>query len=119
MAPLRSAGPEQLHYLQSRGIFARAATAMLVRGFLDEVNRRIEAPEVGELLQARVDRGLAAPDAAWMQERIHRRQRAAVDHPTVDLTAVRDDFPMLDRLVHGAASLRYLDNAATLSSPGP
>ena len=56
--------PEQLHYLQSRGISRRVATGMLVRGFLDEVNRRIEAPEVGELLQARVDRGLAAPDAA-------------------------------------------------------
>ena len=56
--------PEQLHYLQSRGISRRVATGMLVRGFLDEVNRRIEAPEIGELLQARVDRGLAAPDAA-------------------------------------------------------
>ena len=43
-------------------------------------------------------------------------QRAAVDHPAVDLTAVRDDFPMLDRLVHGQP-LAYLDNAATTLKP--
>ena len=42
--------------------------------------------------------------------------RAAVDHPPVDLTAVRDDFPMLDRLVHGRP-LAYLDNAATTLKP--
>ena len=56
--------PEQLHYLQSRGIPSGKATGMLVRGFLDEVNRRVEVPEVGTLLQAQVDRGLAALEAA-------------------------------------------------------
>ena len=56
--------PDQLHYLQSRGIPRRIATAMLVRGFLDEVNRRIEVPEVETLLQAQVDRGLARLEAA-------------------------------------------------------
>ena len=56
--------PDQLHYLQSRGIPRRMATAMLVRGFLDEVNRRIEAPEVEALLQAQVDRGLTRLEAA-------------------------------------------------------
>ncbi len=44
--------------------------------------------------------------------------RAAVDHPPVDLTAVRGDFPMLDRLVHGRP-LAYLDNAATTLKPWP
>lgn len=56
--------PEQLHYLRSRGIPSGRATAMLVRGFLDEVGRRIEVPEVGALLQAQVDRGLASLEAA-------------------------------------------------------
>lgn len=56
--------PEQLHYLQSRGIPPGQATGMLVRGFLDEVGRRIEAPEAGALLQAQVDRGLAPLEAA-------------------------------------------------------
>ncbi len=42
--------------------------------------------------------------------------RAAVDHPPVDLTAVRGDFPMLERLVHGRP-LAYLDNAATTLKP--
>ena len=55
---------DQLHYLQSRGIPRGRATAMLVRGFLDEVNRRIEVSEVGAVLQAQVDRGLATLDAA-------------------------------------------------------
>ena len=35
-----------------------------------------------------------------------------------DLTAVRGDFPMLDRLVHGRP-LAYLDNAATTLKPRP
>ena len=56
--------PEQLHYLQSRGLPRGAATAMLVRGFLDEVNRRIEVPEVTAALQAQLDRGLASLEAA-------------------------------------------------------
>ena len=56
--------PEQLHYLQSRGLPRGAATAMLVRGFLDEVNRRIEVPEVAAALQAQLDRGLASLEAA-------------------------------------------------------
>ena len=56
--------PEQLHYLQSRGLSRSTATAMLVRGFLDEVNRRIEIPEVAAALQARLDRGLASLEAA-------------------------------------------------------
>ena len=56
--------PEQLHYLQSRGLPRSTATAMLVRGFLDEVNRRIEVPEVAAALQARLDRGLASLEAA-------------------------------------------------------
>ena len=56
--------PEQLHYLQSRGLPRSTATAMLVRGFLDEVNRRIEIPEVAAALQARLDRGLASLEAA-------------------------------------------------------
>ena len=56
--------PEQLHYLQSRGLPHSTATAMLVRGFLDEVNRRIEIPEVTAALQARLDRGLASLEAA-------------------------------------------------------
>jgi Fe-S cluster assembly protein SufD len=55
---------DQLHYLQSRGIPCRMATAMLVRGFLDEVNRRIEVPKVEALLQAQVDRGLTRLEAA-------------------------------------------------------
>lgn len=56
--------PEQIHYLQSRGIPPGRATAMLVRGFLDEVGRRLEGPEVGAFLQAHVDRGLASLEAA-------------------------------------------------------
>ena len=56
--------PEQLHYLQSRGIPPGRATAMLVRGFLDEVGRRIEVPEAGAFLQAQTDRGLAPLEAA-------------------------------------------------------
>lgn len=56
--------PEQLHYLQSRGLPRDAATAMLVRGFLDEVNRRIEVSEVAAALQAQLDRGLASLEAA-------------------------------------------------------
>ena len=44
--------------------------------------------------------------------------RTAVDHPPVDLAAVRGDFPMLDRLVHGRP-LAYLDNAATTLKPQP
>lgn len=56
--------PEQLHYLQSRGLPRGAATAMLVRGFLDEVNHRIEVPEVAAALQAQLDRGLASLEAA-------------------------------------------------------
>ena len=56
--------PEQLHYLQSRGLPRDAATAMLVRGFLDEVNRRIEVPEVAAALQAQLDGGLASLEAA-------------------------------------------------------
>ncbi len=56
--------PEQLHYLQSRGIPRGMATAMLVRGFLDEVNRRIEISEVEAALQAQLDRGLASLEAA-------------------------------------------------------
>ena len=51
-----------------------------------------------------------------MQSGSNAVQRAAVDHPAVDLTAVRDDFPMLDRLVHGQP-LAYLDNAATTLKP--
>ena len=56
--------PEQLHYLQSRGLPRGTATAMLVRGFLDEVNRRIEVPGVEAALQAQLDRGLATMEAA-------------------------------------------------------
>jgi len=56
--------PEQLHYLQSRGLPRGTATAMLVRGFLDEVNRRIEVPEVAAALQAQLDRGLSGLEAA-------------------------------------------------------
>ena len=56
--------PEQLHYLQSRGLSRSTATAMLVRGFLDEVNRRIEVPEVAASLQAQLDRGLSGLEAA-------------------------------------------------------
>lgn len=56
--------PEQLHYLQSRGLPRGTATAMLVRGFLDEVNRRIEVPEVAAALHAQLDRGLASLEAA-------------------------------------------------------
>lgn len=56
--------PEQLHYLQSRGLPRSTATAILVRGFLDEVNRRIEVPGVEAALQAQLDRGLATLEAA-------------------------------------------------------
>lgn len=56
--------PEQLHYLQSRGIPTGKATSMLVRGFLDEVTSRIEAPEIDTLVNAQVDRSLAALEAA-------------------------------------------------------
>ncbi len=56
--------PEQLHYLRSRGLSRGTATAMLVRGFLEEVNRRIEVPEVAAALQAQLDRGLASLEAA-------------------------------------------------------
>ena len=56
--------PEQLHYLQSRGLPRGTATAMLVRGFLEEVNRRIEVPEVAASLQAQLDRGLSGLEAA-------------------------------------------------------
>ena len=41
---------------------------------------------------------------------------AAVDPAAVDVTAVRGDFPMLERLVHGRP-LAYLDNAATTLKP--
>ena len=41
---------------------------------------------------------------------------AAVGRPPVDLTAVRGDFPMLGRQVHGRP-LAYLDNAATTLKP--
>ena len=44
--------------------------------------------------------------------------RPPVDRPPVDLTAVRGDFPMLDRSVHGRP-LAYLDNAATTLKPRP
>ena len=37
-------------------------------------------------------------------------------HAAVDVTAVRGDFPMLERLVHGRP-LAYLDNAATTLKP--
>ncbi|MDD9985580.1 MAG: SufD family Fe-S cluster assembly protein [Spirochaetaceae bacterium] len=56
--------PEQLHYLQCRGLPRSTATAILVRGFLDEVNRRIEVPGVEAALQAQLDRGLATLEAA-------------------------------------------------------
>ena len=41
---------------------------------------------------------------------------AALDHPAVDLAAVRGDFPMLDRLIRDRP-LAYLDNAATTLKP--
>lgn len=55
--------PEQLHYLRSRGLSRGTATAMLVRGFLEEVNRRIEVPGVGAALKAQIDRGLSSLEA--------------------------------------------------------
>ncbi len=40
----------------------------------------------------------------------------AARHAAVDVTAVRGDFPMLERIVHGRP-LAYLDNAATTLKP--
>jgi cysteine desulfurase/selenocysteine lyase len=40
-----------------------------------------------------------------------------VDAVTFDVEAVRKDFPILDRLVHGDKPLVYLDNAATSQKP--
>ncbi len=43
-------------------------------------------------------------------------RHAPAGHAAVDATAVRGDFPMLERLVHGRP-LAYLDNAATTLKP--
>lgn len=56
--------PEQLNYLLSRGIPTGKATGMLVRGFLNEVTRRVDIPEVSTLLNRQVNRSLAALEAA-------------------------------------------------------
>ena len=55
--------PDQLHYLQSAA-FPPYGDRHAGTRLLDEVNRRIEAPEVEALLQAQVDRGLTRLEAA-------------------------------------------------------
>ena len=41
---------------------------------------------------------------------------ATVAQPTLDVNAIRRDFPILQRYVHGKP-LVYLDNAATTQKP--
>jgi Fe-S cluster assembly protein SufD len=53
-ASVSSVSPEQLHYLQSRGIPRAEAESMIVRGFTEPVLARLP----GEALQARAERGL-------------------------------------------------------------
>ena len=50
--------PEQLHYLQSRGLSRRDATSMLVYGFLEEMNRKIKNREATDLLKNKLGHGL-------------------------------------------------------------
>src|SRR5262245_43389104 len=42
---------------------------------------------------------------------------AATTAPSLDVEAIRADFPILSRLVHGDKPLVYLDNAATSQKP--
>ena len=50
--------PEQLHYLQGRGLSRRDATSMLVYGFLEEMNRKIKNREANDLLKNKLRHGL-------------------------------------------------------------
>jgi Fe-S cluster assembly protein SufD len=62
-ASVSSVSPEQLHYLQSRGIPRSEAEQMIVRGFTEPVVSRM--PGAG--LQARADRGLDAKHGGVLQ----------------------------------------------------
>lgn len=62
-ASISSVNPEQVHYLQSRGITRREAERMIVRGFAEHVLDRIP----GESLHARASAALDAKEGGLLQ----------------------------------------------------
>jgi Fe-S cluster assembly protein SufD len=62
-ASVSSVNPEQVHYLQSRGIPKREAERMIVRGFTEPVLERLPA----EGLLGRAEAALDAKEGGWLQ----------------------------------------------------
>jgi Fe-S cluster assembly protein SufD len=62
-ASVSSVNPEQIHYLQSRGISRSEAESMIIRGFTEPVLERLPT----EGLAARAEAALDQKRGAWLQ----------------------------------------------------
>ena len=110
-ATVASLDPEQVFYLQSRGIANSDAKAMLLEAFGAESIDRIEDKLLVGPLRARL--------AAWLDgtqegEDVNKFVQPALD--AYDVEAIRADFPILAERPYGKP-LVYLDNAASAQKP--
>jgi hypothetical protein len=93
-----------LFYLMARGISEKSARGLLVKASSDELVEELDNEELVEALETRSSNGL--------------RRTAEMDAKTqvYDVEAIRADFPILSRTVHGKP-LVYLDNGASAQKP--
>ena len=94
-----------LFYLMARGISEKTARGLLIKAFVAEI--------VEELDNEKACRG-----AGNAHRRLARGTRLIMDvkTPGYDIEAIRADFPILSRQVHGKP-LVYLDNGASAQKP--
>ena len=105
---------DQVFYLQSRGIPQAEARALLIKAFLADVFDEIEDDVLRGQFVDRVDHWLANRSAVQSG-----KGSCCMNAPmktTLNIDAVRGDFPILNRTVYDKP-LVYLDNAASAQKP--
>ena len=117
-ATVGSLDPEQLFYLQARGMPKDEAEAMLLEAFGGEAIDRVEDEALAEVAAARrfapglpSEARATADGGARMNDAVRDRDRRAYD-----VEKIREDFPILAERPYGKP-LVYLDNAASAQKP--
>ena len=114
-ATVGSLDPEQVFYLQARGMPRDEAEAMLLEAFGTEAIERVEDETLAAVLLASFRAWLAARGGqafggARMNDAVH---TATAPY---DVERIREDFPILAERPYGKP-LVYLDNAASAQKP--
>ncbi len=104
-----------MFYLRSRGIGEDEARNLLVYAFASDVASRIRVAPLRALVEA-APRSPAAGRRPMSSSARVRADGADGSVHRLDVEAIRRDFPILSREVHGRP-LVYLDNAATTQKP--